>query len=425
MKHCRDDEDAADVAAITDVLPVDVQRLILMVRPETAMPCVCRQWRHIITQAKIDWYALPGRPFFVKVDASPPEPHGLICDVSEGRLVPMVTGYFTSWSTQGNKALANALTVLMHKFARHPLGLVFVPPIVNVYLTTASFEALCYRNFHRRDLRVVFREEGHEYRLLCFDSTHGFYQMSNTEQSPPHRRLLSVTTFVHTLFPDLDSVVLATETLARRAGWRDQSTNEYAGMTAEEVCARWQAIKDEAAERGTAMHANLENYYNEWAHSRHTKEFALFQEFEQALVHGKLRAFRTEWILYNERWRLVGSVDILYEYVDEVRRAPDAQGKKHLVLMDWKRSRQIKRHGFGRWGCVPATADLPDCNLEHYRLQLQLYKALLEAEYDVVIDAMYIVVLHPDQEHYETIEVTWDETRMARLLEARQLACAQ
>jgi hypothetical protein len=58
----------------------------------------------------------------------------------------------------------------------------------------------------------------------------------------------------------------------------------------------------------------------------------------------------------------------------------------------------------------------------HYTVQLQLYKMLLEANYNVVIDSMSIVGLHPSQENYIKYDVAWEPKRM-RLIVAHRKSC--
>jgi hypothetical protein len=54
-----------------------------------------------------------------------------------------------------------------------------------------------------------------------------------------------------------------------------------------------------------------------------------------------------------------------------------------LSIYDWKFSKEIQTHSFGKKGLGPAT-ELNDCNTTHYSLQLNLYREILEKnpEYD-------------------------------------------
>jgi hypothetical protein len=50
---------------------------------------------------------------------------------------------------------------------------------------------------------------------------------------------------------------------------------------------------------------------------------------------------------------------------------------------------------------------MPDSNFWHYSLQLNTYKAILEAKYGKKVTDLYLVRLHPDAEeaNYELIKV--------------------
>ena len=70
-----------------------------------------------------------------------------------------------------------------------------------------------------------------------------------------------------------------------------------------------------------------------------------------------------------------------------------------FVIADWKRSKEIKEDGFNGKMMKEPFAMLPDSNLGHYKLQLNIYKMLLMKNYLDVIDVvskMFIVCLHPE-----------------------------
>ena len=66
-------------------------------------------------------------------------------------------------------------------------------------------------------------------------------------------------------------------------------------------------------------------------------------------------------------------------------------------IYDWKRSKEIKSSGFENY-THPALAMLPDSNFWQYSLQLNTYKYILEKNYGLRIDNLYLVAFHPDQD---------------------------
>lgn len=317
-----------------------------------------------------------------------------------------------------------------------------------------SHPLLAFKNFHKRDIYLNFEEKSHCYDLtvprntineiedtryeviksaiVSEDDNDALINIDNkdginvdvclfTDYSKitpnaervifaKHPQLLSVTTFIHTLYPKFISKDIIEKNKKRYA----EPKSEYYGMTAEEIETKWRLSGELASKEGTAMHLNLEMYYNKEKYFNDTIEFGLFKVFEKEHIEGKLRAYRTEWTVFNEDLYLVGSIDILYEYIKEDTTNKD--GKKHLVLMDWKRSKEIRTYAgydneYCGGGCVPCTRHAPDCNKTHYAIQLCLYKIMLESKYDVIIDAMFIVVLHPNQKKYLKIEIEWEVAR--------------
>ena len=68
-----------------------------------------------------------------------------------------------------------------------------------------------------------------------------------------------------------------------------------------------------------------------------------------------------------------------------------------LQIYDWKRVKSIEYEAFGgKTSIVPCLKHLPDTNFWHYALQLNLYKMILEEQYDKIVTDLYLVVMHPD-----------------------------
>jgi hypothetical protein len=76
---------------------------------------------------------------------------------------------------------------------------------------------------------------------------------------------------------------------------------------------------------------------------------------------------------------------------------------------------------------TPCIAHLPDTNYWHYALQLNVYKAILEAKYGKTVTGLYLVCLHPDSPYktYDRIEVPVLEKEIRDLFEVRRLEVAE
>ena len=99
--------------------------------------------------------------------------------------------------------------------------------------------------------------------------------------------------------------------------------------------------------------------------------------------------YRTEWAVYDENLKLAGTIDMC---------AINANGS--LSLYDWKRTKAIKKiNYYKKYSTLETLHYLDDTNFNHYALQLNLYKYILEKNYNFKVSSMYLVCLHPDNKN--------------------------
>lgn len=260
---------------------------------------------------------------------------------------------------------------------------------------------LARKNAHERDARIVFDEAPHLYYID--GSTEGY---------------ISVTTYVHSHFESFDADKIIAN-MMKSKNWK--SNEKYYGKTSDQIKQEWQDNCDKAAADGTRMHFVIESYYNEKYNPDYetrsklvednkekenasngdaagptgpTIEFQYFRNFLYA--HPHLIPFRTEWTIFDEELKLAGSIDMLF--YDE------SEGTYHIY--DWKRCRNIqKTNGFNKWGNKECIDHLPDSNYWHYSLQLNIYKALLERKYNMIIDDLYLVCMHPNNKNQNYLKI--------------------
>lgn len=235
-------------------------------------------------------------------------------------------------------------------------------------------------NPHPRDARIVFDEGPHIYYL------------------DGKALAISVTGFIHKFFHDFDADAVIPRLIT------NPKKTRYYGRTVEDVKKEWKDIADKASSLGTKMHLAIELFYNgeledhpeEARHFHGSKEESLFMTFHDELIKGSpLVAYRTEWSVYTDRYKLAGQIDMAY-YNKET---------DSLELYDWKRSKKIEKTNQWRNGKGPVS-HLPDSNFWHYSLQLNVYKFILESEYGMKVTGMYLVFLHPNQDHYIREEIS-------------------
>ncbi|CAK0832930.1 unnamed protein product [Prorocentrum cordatum] len=151
-----------------------------------------------------------------------------------------------------------------------------------------------------------------------------------------------------------------------------------------EIVEKWRLGKEGAARRGTWMLWTFEARLNRVTVPRDAVEFQLFLKFLGALRG--LAAFRAEWAIFAEREGLAGSIDFA---------ARDSAGS--LCICDWKRAKNFRSKFTNPWDIMKFPLGLlPDCQGNHYQVQLNIYRWMLERYYGARVAAMYVVCLHPD-----------------------------
>lgn len=245
-------------------------------------------------------------------------------------------------------------------------------------------------NAHPRDAHISFDEPTHVY-TIDGDST-----------------FKSVTTFIHDFFPHFD----ADSVLKKMCASPKWNTHKHYGKSPEEIKEIWRKNGEEAASQGTAMHLNIENYYNGvpmTASFKESPEGILFQKYLDD--HKEYKAYRTEWTVFSKKYKIAGSIDMVYE---------DPKNPGCHVIADWKRSNEIKFENKWEKGKGPLS-HLDNCNYWHYTLQLNIYRMLLEKYYDKVITDMFLVVLHPNNESYLKITIPKISKEILDMLEYRKM----
>jgi ATP-dependent exoDNAse (exonuclease V) beta subunit len=256
---------------------------------------------------------------------------------------------------------------------------------------------LSVKNAHPRDANIQFFEEGHKYIIL----------------SEPEIKYTSVTTWNHSHFPHFDADEII-KNMMKSKGWKEG--HRYWGLSPEQIKAQWNLNKDAVSGAGTDLHFEIECFNNDnrfqfdytnkelyeiymadnkETHSLRPLEWQYFINFVRD--NPELKPYRTEWLVYNEDVKISGSIDMVYENQDGT-----------LSIYDWKRAKLITRiNNFNKFAISPEVCHLPDSNFWHYALQLNTYKAIIEAKYDKKIKDIFLVRLHPDAEekNYELISL--------------------
>ncbi len=194
----------------------------------------------------------------------------------------------------------------------------------------------------------------------------------------------------HQLLRALESPLRNEDAICAAARAVRYSSTKVAAVVSElslspnEIVRMWWENKTRAAHAGTWMHFQFEAWLNRAVVSEDTVEMQLFLRLAKML--GGLTAYRTEWTIFGEEECLAGSIDFVA-----------AESNDNLILFDWKRSKGLRgkyRNSFQQMAYP--LSHLDDCAGNHYRLQLNCYRFMLEKYYSKTVSGMWVVCTHPD-----------------------------
>eukprot|EP00435_Cladocopium_sp_Y103_P030280 s3264_g7.t1 len=155
-------------------------------------------------------------------------------------------------------------------------------------------------------------------------------------------------------------------------------------MSPGEIQERWALKAQMASHAGTWIHLQCECVLNGGAINGTCAEMDLLRAFL-----GRTRpllAFRTEWCIWASDEELAGCID--FAAIDE---------KGHLVLVDWKRTKNLENKFQNPWRALAEPLEhLPDAQGIKYHLQLNVYRFIIEKYYGHVVSSMFVVCLHPE-----------------------------
>lgn len=233
------------------------------------------------------------------------------------------------------------------------------------------------KNAHPRDSRIKFYPEPH------------VYTIDNTPAP-------SASTVIAKFFPEFDSIY-----------WANRKAPEL-GMSANEVASMWRTKGKKAAQDGTILHEQIENFYLNQTFVR-TEEFHLFESF--VTENSYIKPFRTEWRIFDEQHHIAGTIDLI------------SKNGNGYEMYDWKRSKKVVNTFNGEpieknpWQKgVGQLSDIDDTSYNRYCLQQSLYKYILEKNYGLKVSKMYLVVLYPDNDRYYKVEVPYLKDKVEYIL---------
>jgi len=242
-----------------------------------------------------------------------------------------------------------------------------IESIENVIQRTKKFR------FDGWNSSIAFDEETHKY-------LHPKDETGNAEY-------ISVTTLIERFFPfDLKRYV------ERKA--------EEEKRTEEDVLDEYLLMRDEAAEKGTFLHNQIENYLKGKDFDSDSHEMKMFLDFYKKEVKSRnLQFFEAEKMIFSDKYNVAGTIDCLFK----------KEGTDEYVMLDWKRSKKLIIDGhpriFGYGYALSELSNLDNSSFNRYCLQQNVYKHILETEYSIKISSMKLVVLYENYSDYYVLNV--------------------
>ncbi len=218
---------------------------------------------------------------------------------------------------------------------------------------------------------------------LGFDEKSHVYAKDETGNS----EYISVTTLIERFFPfDLNRYI------ERKA--------EEENKTEEDVLHEHLLMRDEAAEKGTFLHNQIENFLKKTEFDSDSKEFDLFLDFYNKEIKARnLVFFDAEKMIFSDKFNVAGTIDCLFK----------KEKNDEFVMLDWKRSKKLIIDGrpriFGYGYALSELNTLDNSSYNRYCLQQNIYKHITESEYGMKISSMKLVVLHENYADYHIVDV--------------------
>jgi len=216
------------------------------------------------------------------------------------------------------------------------------------------------------------------------------------------KKYLSTTRFIKSLFSDFNPDEACKNILSSKK--MNDKNYEYFGMNEKEIQNLWKF----QIQSGKKLHKNIQDYYLGIKQENISPEFQYFLNFVSDNPQYEL--YSSEKKIFSNKYLISGIPDAIYKIKD-----------KNYALCDWKRVKKMDTcNHFEKYSTFEPISYYPDTNYYHYCLQLNIYKFILEEEYDIIVDEMMLVVLHPNNKGYLSYIVPTMEFEMMILFHKRE-----
>jgi hypothetical protein len=302
---------------------------------------------------------------------------------------------------------------------------------------------LAVRHAHPRDSLILFAET-----IPDSEETHQYFVRGESGYC-------SVSGFYSQWFEPFNNEREAIRMASRDDFWTNSRYKQYWVLgvdtdppqdIADKIVQVWEANGELQSSLGTALHRRIELFCNDaktlafssqdledYIRDRVSSGVALSDDIEKPFDHflqlykdttsRGLVVLRTEIMMFDDESKLTGSADVIF--IDKNQLTPEnlaawksGERKLRVQLGDWKRSKAISKSGYGNVG-YKCCSSLPCSNFYKYSLQLNLYRYLLEKNYNMIVESMTMYVFHATNETYLEFVIQDYQVLIREMIEMR------
>ena len=265
----------------------------------------------------------------------------------------------------------------------------------------------CYKKVNYKAAEPTFCER---------DAHIQFYPQEHIYLYNGQEQLIPVSSVISCFFKPFDSFY-----------WSEYKANQR-HVPQGQVLEEWDAKGACSRDVGTFMHQQIENHYKglsyqqeipfkyegKYVHIEERISLELeYMQFVEFLKNHEFKPFRTEWSVYDEELKIAGTIDMIHK-----------RGNV-FDIYDWKRSHRIvdffgnpiAKNGYGEKG-LGELCQIDDTPYWHYCIQQNLYRYILEKNYGIKIEKMYLVVFCDDTYQYNKLDVPYMDEAINSIVKA-------
>lgn len=204
------------------------------------------------------------------------------------------------------------------------------------------------------------------------------------------------------------------ETIAQRVA-------NKSGKSVQEVLDEWEYKNKFSCEKGSTCHEFAQSLWNNqptkfnhfdfsdewyWATSKIQRQARNFyDDYKDKLEH-----LADEFVIGSEEYDIASAIDHLF--INKLTGG--------LVLVDYKTNSDIHKNEKYAGKMKAPLGHLKDTTLNHYYIQLSIYKYLVEKYAGIKVDEMFIVYMSENIENYEIIDVPYLKKEVEKILNLRR-----